>query len=134
MSRDQRGSAGIELVLTFPVIVLGLLYIVYVGRVGTGRLEVDDAAIAGARAASSVLSEHSVGAAREAAARTVTTSGLVCTDLAVDVDVSRFEPGGSVTVAVSCTVDNGDLTLLNVPGHKTISSTFTSPIGRYEAT
>lgn len=134
MRTNEEGSAGIELVLTFPVIVLGLLYIIYVGRLGTGRLEVDDAARIGARAAASRLYENAPAAARAAADRTVTDRGLVCTDLDVGVDRSNFEPGGSVTVDVSCTVRVADLGLLGVPGAKTLTATFTEPISKYQAT
>lgn len=131
--RTERGSAGIELVLAFPVVVLGLLYIVFVGRVGTGRLEVDDAARIAARSASVVSPERAHEAAFDAALRTVTDRGLVCTGLDVVVHAENFEPGGSVGVSVTCDVRVSDLGLLGVPGTKRLTASFTEPISRYQA-
>lgn len=131
--RTEEGSAGIELVLAFPVIVLGLLYIVFVGRVGTGRLEVDDAARIAARSASVVSPERAHEAALDAARRTVTDRGLVCTGLDVAVHAENFVPGGSVGVSVTCDVRVSDLGLLGVPGTKRLTASFTEPISQYQA-
>ena len=50
--RDDRGSAGISVVLLTPVVLALLAFAVLAGRVGTARQDVVSAAQAAARAAS----------------------------------------------------------------------------------
>ena len=52
----------------------------------------------------------------------------------VNLDTAAFRAGGTVTAAISCTVDLADLTSLSIPASRTITSTFTAPIDQYRGT
>ncbi|GIU99343.1 MAG: hypothetical protein KatS3mg014_0959 [Actinomycetota bacterium] len=62
-TRRERGSAVVELALVLPVLFLVLLAVVQVGVIARDRLVLEEAARAGARAASVSLDEAEVRAA-----------------------------------------------------------------------
>lgn len=62
-TRRERGSAVVELALLLPVLFLVLLAVVQVGVIARDRLVLEEAARAGARAASVTLDEAEVRAA-----------------------------------------------------------------------
>ena len=131
---DDAGTAVVETVLLVPVLVVVLLFVVFVGRVGTVNQDVYAAARDASRAAS--LRGSAVAAAddaRSVAADTLSARGLSCAELAVDVDTSRFQPGGTVAVEVGCTVSLADVSRLGVPGSKRVSARFVSVIDRYRS-
>ncbi|WP_239340905.1 TadE/TadG family type IV pilus assembly protein [Frankia sp. CiP3] len=126
------GSAAVELTLLAPVAILLLLLIVAVGRQIQTRMQVDDAAQAAARAATTARNP----AQAQTAARAVVAAGLPggtpsCRTVIVTVDTSDFRPGGSVRATVACTVDLADLTGLRLPAVRTVESTFTAVIDLY---
>ena len=129
------GSASTELVLVTPLLVVLLLFVVLAGRLAHADLQVTDAAHQAARAAS--LS-RSAADARTAALHTAQASladqGLTCTALTVDTDTSRFRPGGSVTVSLTCAVSLADLAGLGVPGTTAMNARHTSPLDRFRGT
>jgi Flp pilus assembly protein TadG len=132
-SRD-RGSAAAELVLITPVLILMLLLAVAAGRLVQARLEVDSAARQAARAAS--LARDPATAAADAvstAQAALAGQDITCRPLNVSPDTSNFVPGGQVSVQVSCTVHLSDLSLLHLPGTRTLTSTFASPIDIYRS-
>lgn len=119
-SDGERGAASVELVIIVPGLVLLIALMTAGWRIWSVRAQVQDAAAAGARAAS--LS--SSGAVAQSAAREVVLADLAavsssCSDAAVLVDSSGFSsPAGvraEVGVDVRCRVDLADL-LLVVPG------------------
>jgi Flp pilus assembly protein TadG len=127
------GSASAELVTaTVPVAVLLLVFMMLVGRGVTARMDVDAAAAAAARAASLERTAEAAHAAATDSAITNLGDGRVgCRSLTVDVDDELFEPGGSVTVTVTCLVDRADLAMPGVPGTTTLQASASSPIDRW---
>jgi Flp pilus assembly protein TadG len=119
-----------ELAVCIPLVLLLLVFIGVANRGVSARQDVDSTAEAAARAAS--LQRDPVtarAAAAQAAAQNLGDGRVTCTPLVVDVDVGGFEPGGSVTVTVHCTVNYADLAAgFPIPGALIFSSSATSPI------
>ena len=129
---NERGSATLELVLLTPLLLLMLLFVVFLGRMGQARNDVDRAARDAARAASIARSPLDADAAgRAAAADTLQSGGVSCRQMDVTVDTSRFAAGGDVAATVSCTVDLADVAELTVPGSRTMTASFTEPIDTF---
>ena len=104
-NRDHsRGSASLELVLLAPVLVLGLLLVVWCGRLAEARGAVTLAAGQAARAGS--LSAHArMGTAASSAAHdTLRLNGSPCSAVEVSTAVQTGgEPGAAaVAVTVGC--------------------------------
>ena len=102
---DDTGSAGFSSL----IVILSFFMLIGLGvagmRVFTGASDLQSAAQSAARAAAL---EHEPGAA-SGAANTVAQSeiqraGAACEGMTVNVDTSRFEPGGVVVVNLSCFV------------------------------
>jgi Flp pilus assembly protein TadG len=132
MSRNDRGSVSLEMVLLTPVLLCLLLLVVVGGRLANARNDVDFAAKAGARAAS--LSRSPAAAnqkAQQAVQANLDKSSMKCSALSVTVDTANFRPGGQVTTVVNCAVDLSAASLLKIPASKSIEATFTEPIDQY---
>lgn len=128
------GAAAVETVLLVPVLVVMLLFVVFVGRVGTVTQDVYAASRDAARAASLRDGPDAATAdARSSAEATLLERGVACAGLDVQVDTSRFEPGGAVRVDVACTVSLADVSRLGVPGSKTVAAHSVSVIDRYRS-
>lgn len=131
--RDTRGSVTVELVLTLPILILMLWFLVYCGRLSDSRLKIEDAAHQAARAATLSRSQPAAAAdARSTAAAALGDNGVACQSLSVTVQ-GTLQAGSTVTVAVSCTVDLHDLALLQVPGTTTLAAEFASPVDVYRS-
>ncbi len=129
---DGRGSATLELVLATPLLVMLLLLTVAFGRLATARADVDSAARVAARAASITRDPASATrAARQTASATLGQHQITCRHLVVAVDTRGFAAGGWVAVEVTCTVDLADLTLLRLPGARTIHTRFVEPLDTF---
>ena len=136
-SRDERGSAAIELVLLIPALMVLVLFAVAGGRVAIAHGSVEQAAADAARAASIArTSGEAQASAAEAARATLANQGLSCTSLTVTLDTSGFAtPVGtpaSVAATVSCTVRISDLAVPGLPD-PVVSATVTSPLDVYRA-
>lgn len=130
----ERGSVSVELVLLTPVLLLLLGLVVMTGRIGETRIGVGHAAQQAARAAS--LAGDPLVAQAQAhatAAANLDTLGVVCGELTVDLDTTRFAPGGDVTVAVTCTVDLSDVSFAGIPGQRILQADAIEVIDRYRA-
>lgn len=128
----QRGAAAVEAALIAPVLIIVLLFVVGLGRMGQTRQQVESAASDAARAASLERNTaYSATAANAAAEAALDDSGVVCTGVEVDVDVSDYQPGGQGVVTVSCTAQLSDVALTGLPGTKVYSATSTVPIETY---
>lgn len=135
----DRGSVALEVAILAPSLLLLILLAVAAGRTTLAANTVADAAHDAARAAS--LARTPVGArqaAADTAAATLTNQGRSCVTMAADTDTSGFaQPVGQpavVTVIVSCQVSYADITALpGMPGTRTLTSTFTSPLDQYRA-
>lgn len=134
MTRNETGSATLETVLLFPMIVMLLLLVVAGGRITSARNEVWVAARDGARAAS--LARTPAEAEQEAnriALSTLRDRQISCRGAEVNADTTDFRPGGTVSVSLRCTVGLGDVSLLEVPGSKTLTARSVAPIDPYRA-
>jgi Flp pilus assembly protein TadG len=132
--RRSAGAVSLELVLITPLFLLLLDFAVFGGRLTESQSRVDDAAHAGARAASL---ERTVGGAQLAAnqivAATLGQSDASCHTYQVNVDTSGFRAGGSVAVTVNCDVLVSDLSWLPLPGTRTVSGSFVSAVDTYRS-
>lgn len=135
-AEPERGAAATELALLTPVFILFLLLVVAFGRVVDARLQVDDAAHAAARAASLAATPgQAEQAAADAASQALSGDGITCTPMNVATNVGTMAPGSTATVTITCTVGLGDVSGLHVmPGHETVTSTFSSVIDTYRST
>jgi Flp pilus assembly protein TadG len=127
--RDDRGSAGAELVVLSVVFVAFALVVVFAGRVNVGYSHAEAAARAAARTISIDRDPRSaVGAARAQAADIVELGSAMCTSMSFVPRISETE----VTVEVSCVVDLSEAGLVGVPGtHETESFAATEAIDQY---
>jgi Flp pilus assembly protein TadG len=130
---------ALEVAIVAPALLLLILLAVAAGRTTLAANSVADAAHDAARAAS--LARTSFDARRAAATTAATTlanQGRACVTLTAETDTGDFAvPVGQpavVTVTVSCRVSYSDLTALpGLPGSRTLTSTFTSPLDQYRA-
>lgn len=131
MSR-QDGSVTTEVVLLTPVLLVLLGFVVLTGRIGEVDGAVANAAQQAARAASLVGTPTAAHAAAGATATAnLDADGIACTRLSLAVDTGRLEPGGDVTVAVTCTVELGDIAFTGLPGSRTVRSRAVEVIDTY---
>jgi Flp pilus assembly protein TadG len=133
-SRGDSGSAALELAVATPAVLLIVLLIIAAGRMSTAHSQVQEAARDAARAASL---QRDLPAAI-AAAQTTTTAAFAgqqvhCTHLDTTTSGSFGTPGvgGSVHVVVSCQVPLRDLSLLPLPGSRTVTADATSVLDTY---
>jgi Flp pilus assembly protein TadG len=121
------------LVLITPAIVLIVMVGVAAGRTATGESRVQQAAAAGARAASA---EHTPMEAESQARSVVTASlrdqGIDCENSTFTVDATGMQapPGvpAHITVTVACSVAWSDLAIPGWPGSHTVTVTAASPL------
>lgn len=131
----DRGAVTVELILSLPIWVALLLFVLLCGRLVTAQLDVDAAAHNGARAASLARTSSSAQRdAREAITQTLSDRNIVCQNLSVSVDDGGLTPGVPVQVQVTCHTKLSDLGLLGVPGSRAVSSTSTAPVDLWRGT
>lgn len=151
-ARRERGSVSIEVAVLAPAFI-GLMVLAGVaGRTAVADQAVESAAHDAARAASIARDARTGRAAAATAARhQLDWAGVGCTTAprlrfrgSVGGSTSSFaaaygSPAGvpaTVTVTVTCRVSFRDLQspgLPGVPGTKTVSATFTSPLDTYRS-
>jgi Flp pilus assembly protein TadG len=132
--RADQGLAPVETAIAAPVFIAFVLLAVLAGRVTQADHIVQRAASEAARAAS--LHDRPAGAtadATEVVDASLADAGLACTPT-TSVDTSDLRPGGRVTVTVTCTVSMADLSMLGVPGSRTVTATSVEIIDRYRST
>ena len=134
--RDAGIATPIEMmaVLVFAVAAVALLG--FVGRLHAAGVQVSAVSQAAARAASQ---QGDSASADRAAQDVVAASSLGQRCSGPPVSRLSWVPseagtwqGGSVTVTVRCTVDNGALAGAWMPGSRTIAMTDTQPVDRYQ--
>lgn len=129
---SDRGSMSLELVVIAPVLLLVLLLIVGLGRISHGTELVQQAALAGARAASLADTPGRAQVAADTAVQAaLTDTGVSCVHATTSVDISQFHPGGQVSVTVTCTAALSDLEPTGLPDATTTSATATVPLETY---
>lgn len=120
----ENGSLSLELVLVTPVLVALMVFVVFAGRLGQASADVTHATAQAARAASlQGRPATATASAQQAAAANLTASGVDCARIDVAVDTSRFAPGGTVAVTVTCTVALDDLAGIGPPVDRALSAT-----------
>jgi len=140
VSRSLRGEEGIatpvEMMYLLIFCLVAVLFLGFVGRMQAAGVEVTNTAQAAARAASQAPTS---ALAQRAAEDVVATSSLSTRcDGGAGVRVTWVPSttgawqGGSVTVRVSCTVDNQSLSGVWAPGSRTVAMSDTQPIDRYQ--
>jgi Flp pilus assembly protein TadG len=135
-SLAEVGSVSIEVAILAPFLLVILVALtLYGGRRVTAGNDVRSAAHAGARAAT--LEATPAGA--EAAARAVVATNLAAAGVRcaggpeVAVDLGQFQPGGQVTVTVTCTADLSDLAALGVADTATLNATAVEVVDRFRS-
>ncbi|MFI5905490.1 TadE/TadG family type IV pilus assembly protein [Streptomyces cyaneofuscatus] len=134
--RHDRGSYALETAILAPAMISLLLLMAAFGRVIDADGAVDSAARAAARAASL---ERDAGtaqsAARAAADRSLQGEGITCTASSVDVDTGGFSldlgVDATVQATIACTANLSDIGLPGLPGAKTLTASWSSPIDTY---
>jgi Flp pilus assembly protein TadG len=124
---------SLELALLVPALLVVVAFIAGAATLSGARADLDDAAWEASRAAS--LARSSIDAdiaAHQAVERRLAGERWGCDNRAVTVDVSRFEPGGSVAVDVSCGVRLAEAFLF-VPGSAQLRSRAVEPLEPYRA-
>ncbi|MGL5826823.1 MAG: TadE family protein [Nocardioides sp.] len=130
--RGEHGTAAIELTLLAPAIMVILLFVVGLGRMAHARQQIEAVAADSARAASLERNtSQSANAAQNAAQSSLGDAGVSCTNLEVNVDLSSYQPGGRVTVNVSCKTKLSDIAMAGFPGSRTFTATSSVPIETY---
>jgi len=123
-----------ELVILVPIFMMLFLLVVFCGRVINAKGVVEGAARDAARAASIARSAGDASAAASGAAST-DLAGMGSVKCAFSsAAVSGWAPGGEVQVNVSCTIPLADLSMLGIPGSKTITATQRAPVDRFRGT
>lgn len=136
-SDRERGSAALELVVVAPVL-LGLLgLVIAAGRTSIAQGSVDAAARYAARQASIALTpQAALAAGRSSALDALRADGLDCSPI-VSIDTAGFgvPPGqpAAVSATVTCTVPLSNLALPGLPGHRTLTASFRSPLDQYRS-
>jgi len=126
--RADRGSVTIELAILTPLFALLLAFVVLVGRVQSGRADVESAARSAARTISlSRDSTAAIAVAREDAEATVEVGSPTCTSMGFNPVIAD----GQVTVEVSCVVDLAAASLLPVPATMTVTAAASEVIDTY---
>ncbi|MFG2437866.1 TadE/TadG family type IV pilus assembly protein [Streptomyces sp. NPDC048508] len=134
----DRGSYALETAVLAPVLIAVLGLMIAFGRVTDAEGAVDSAAHAAARAASLERDAGTAQArAQDAVTRSLNGQGITCHTSEVAIDTSGYatdlgEPA-TVTARVSCTAGLTDIAIPGLPGSKTLTASWTSPIDAYRA-
>ena len=132
----DRGSYSVEAAILAPVVIALLLAMIAFGRVTDAEGAVDAAAHAAARAASLERTATAAqSSARTAARHSLSGQGITCRTSSVLVDTSGYAltagQQASVTATLACTANLSDIGLPGLPGSKTLTSSWTSPLDTY---
>ncbi|MFC5148941.1 TadE/TadG family type IV pilus assembly protein [Streptomyces aureoversilis] len=135
-ARRDDGALSLEAMILLPLLILVVCLIIAFGRIQAAGNVVDTAARNASRAASLERSGGAGSAAGERVAQDVLShQGLPCTSVTVSISTAGFAArlgDPSVTTAtVSCTVRLSDIGMPGLPGSKTLTANFTSPIDTY---
>jgi Flp pilus assembly protein TadG len=135
------GNAALELVILAPVLLFLLALIIAFGRVSTAQNAVSDAAQDAARQASLQLNPaDAIAAGQSSAQAALAADGLHCDPhVTVDTDGGNGLPGfqaqvgqpAAVSATVTCVVSLAQIVVPGLPGSRTITETFTSPLDPY---
>jgi Flp pilus assembly protein TadG len=118
----------IELAILTPLFALLLAFVVLVGRVQSGRADVEAAAHTAARTISLARdSEAGIQVAQDDAESALRIGSPTCTSMSFVPTIAD----GRVTVEISCDVDLAAAGLLPIPGSMTVSGSAVEVIDRF---
>lgn len=124
--RRDTGSVSLELALIAPMVLVLLFLGVIAFRIASTQLGIDTAAANAARDASL---QRTSAAARTAAETTAAAMQPdFCTGYTIKVDTAGLQPGGTVAVTLTCTVDTSEIGALPT---RTVTATAHSPIDQW---
>ena len=134
----DRGSIAVEFAILVPAFLLLIAVAGVVGRQTVAQTAIEGAAHDAARAASiSRTAATAQSHGQDAAQSVLDAQGLHCDPVTITVDTSQFaRPVGqaaAVTAIVSCSVAFSDIAIPGMPGNRTLSATFTSPLDVYRS-
>lgn len=134
--RDDRGSAGLQLVILAPALLAFLVLLSAAGRLGLAGNAVEAAAASAAREASlGRTSAEAQASAEEMARISMAQAGLNCVTLSVSINAAGINAPigttGQVSANISCTVSLNDAAMIGLPGTRTLTGTATSPVDAY---
>lgn len=119
MTRSDRGSATVELVIAAPVFALLFALVVAAGRTQASRADVEAAAHGAARTITLARDPEAGVAQAEADAREALPTGSpTCRSMGWNAELTETR----ATVTITCTVDLSDAAMLPVPGALTVSA------------
>lgn len=124
--RRDTGSVSIELALIAPMMIALLFLGVIAFRVTSTQLGIDTAAANAARDASIQRTQAAAHTAAETTAAAMRPD--FCTSYTIEVDTNGLQPGGTVTVTLTCTVDTSEIGALPT---RTVTATAHSPVGQW---
>jgi TadE-like protein len=132
------GSAPLELLILAPVILAVIGLVIAAGRTSVAQASVDAAARDAARQASISLSPAAARlAALASASAALRADGLGCKPVVtLDLEPGFSTPLGQpaqVSASVRCTVPLSDLLVPGVPGFRTLTARFVSPLDPYRS-
>lgn len=134
-SDREAGNAPLELIILAPIVIALIGLMIGAGRTTMAQGAVDAAARDAARQASLARTEAGAQAAAQlSAGAELAQDGLHCTPQVLPLLGQFGAPLGqpaSVSVTVSCTVSLSDLFVPGMPGSKTLTATFSSPLDPY---
>ena len=131
-TRNDRGSVSVEMVLLTPVLVMLMLFVVFLGRAGGANEQVRHAADQAARAASIVARPRMQAVAELVAQADLAANGFSCSSTSVSVALLGAPFASSVTVTVSCRVNQAGTELVGALS-RTIVASSTDVVDRYRA-
>lgn len=130
---DCRGATDLAALLVIVPLAFGVLMLfVYLTRQGVAAEGVSHAShVAAVAAAQQRDPAAAQAAAQRMAASTLAAAATACVGgPAVTVTADRWQPGGVVTVTVTCAVDTGDLAAIGAPA-RSLTATAQAVIDTY---
>jgi len=140
VARSLRGDDGIatpvEMMYLLIFCLVAVLFLGFLGRLHGAGVQVTNTAQAAARAASqaptSALAQRAAEDVVETSSLSTRCDGGARVRVTWALSPSGAWQGGSVTVQVTCTVDNQTLSGVWAPGSRTVAMSDTQPIDRYQ--
>lgn len=136
LQRDAGVVTPVEMMYLLVFALVAVAFIGFLGRLHAAGVQVTNVSQAAARAASLTADSDEGRAAAQAAVDESTLVSRCATPPLASLDwqpsTTGSWQGGSVTVTVTCTVSNSELSGLWAPGERTIAVSDTQPIDRYK--
>ncbi|GAA1673759.1 hypothetical protein GCM10009765_23900 [Fodinicola feengrottensis] len=132
--RAEDGSTEVELPILASVFLALLMMVVFCGRGVATQLRLTAAAGNASRAASLARTPATARIQAEVVAETsLRDQGIRCQNSHIDVDLTQFNPGGTVTVIFECDVPFQDLAILGVPAAIPLTGRGSSPVDQWRS-